>query len=1061
MIFKGLKKLLKSLNLFEWIFESSGKRILKTVEPIVKKINELEPEIQKLTQEEMIAKMNQWTEDFANKKIELDDILIEVFAIIREVALRTIKKRHFDVQLTGGYVIFKKMIAEMKTGEGKTLVATLPAILNSIASKQVFVVTVNDYLAKRDCELLRPVYEYLGVSVNSITSTCDHYKKLENYKSDVVYVTNNDLCFDYLRDNMAKTPEEKLIRHMYCAIIDEIDNILIDEARTPLIISGPDNDNFDLYNIINPLISGLDPIDYELDLKNKTIQLNNTGFDKIIHALNSMGVISDDLFSNNISCYHIVSNLLKAHKIMLKDKDYIVYNDEVIIIDEFTGRLAFGRKFSNGLHQALEAKEHVTVKQGSKTTAFTSYTNFFRAFDRIGGMTGTGLLEVDEFDEIYNLPVVPIPTNRVILRKDDSKIKLYQTKHDMYEDAALEIKVKYENGQPVLVGTPSVFESEIIAEYLDVLGLPYNLLNAKTHEQEVSIISQAGSSKAITIATSMAGRGTDIILGGCVESTLKDILSRDSSVDIHALEEELIPKYAENRNIVLKAGGLCVFLLGALDSRKSELQFIGRAGRQGDPGESSIAISLEDDLLLPLFRDAINKFFIQMFFNQRCNTNKKATSLLREIQETYQESYFQSRKNTLKYDDVINEQRSSVYKFRDYIMTCGESKIFANNIILQFFDRLNVKNKMDRVILEEVFEIENLEGQNPIAVDRNEIIKMVEEKVESNELNLNLEILNIFDENWFVLINELEKLKKTIHLVAYEQKDPVFEFRKIAFSIFKDFINRFQFDVSKMIIKNEKFENDMNSVFKSFESQDCFCGSGKEFRECHGLSLIEKNLEEKSLEENMNNSVENNNFDFQDNNLEDFDEDFHRNFQKMLKNFNLEEEFQRLNKILEENSLQDFMKNNPEEFKEILEQNSNNQLDNNSNNLLEPQSVEPQSVQPQSVQPQSVEPQSVQPQFVQPQFVQPQFVQPQSVEPQSVEPSVQPVESQPIESNMKSYSPDLENTNNFTEKPIKIIKSKLKSKVQKSIQESVQESKNEESGVQEQKIEKKFSVENI
>jgi preprotein translocase subunit SecA len=608
-----------------------------------------------------------------------------------------------------------------------------------------------------------------------------------------------------------------------------------------LIISGPDNENSDLYDIINPAISLLDTNDYDVDIKSKNVTLKNSGFDKIEAYLTAKHLINNDLFSENIGIYHVVSNLVKAHKGMMRDKDYVVYKDEVIIVDEFTGRLAFGRKFSNGLHQALEAKEHVTVRKSSKTNAFISYTNFFRLFKKIGGMTGTGLAEADELDEIYNLKVVGIPTNMPVIRKDDKIFKLYLNKHTMYEDALIIIKEKHQQGQPLLLCTPSVFDSEMLSEYLQKEGIQHSVLNAKNHEQEASIVAQAGRSFSITIATNMAGRGTDILLGGCVESAIKSMLQNNQDLPVEQFEEELSREFKSDKIKVEAAGGLCVVLLGALESKKSEIQFIGRAGRQGDPGESIKFVSLEDDVLMNLSKDAINRFLISLYFTERCNTNSKAQEIVTEVQDLYQSHYFEIRRNMLKYDDVINFQRKAAYEFRDYIMSTDKIKLFIKNVISIAIDDIYTKNGSVKLPLEilknEIAKIYSVEF-----ADLEDLRKKTEEIISKNidnmlDDNLRSNVLNLFDEKWYELINELENLKRTIHLVSYEQKDPVFEFRQSAFNIFKDTINEFRRSALENFTKEQHTYSgldDLSSLFGGFEQMPCFCGSGKKFKECHG-----------------------------------------------------------------------------------------------------------------------------------------------------------------------------------------------------------------------------------
>ena len=901
------------------IFQSFQKKQLLEAQDIINKINQLEHNVSKLTHEEMKKKISNFSKDIQQNKVTLDLILPEVFALAREASVRTIGKRHFDSQLIGGYIIHKAMIAEMKTGEGKTLVATLPAILNALTGKKIYIVTVNDYLAKRDSEILAPIYKYLGFSVGYVLSTCNQSVKQQAYSSDIIYITNNEICFDYLKDNMIKNINQRLQKNHYFAIIDEIDNILIDEARTPLIISGPDNENTDLYNLINPAISLLNKDDYEVDHKNKSASLKNSGFDKIEEYLQNQGIIDHDLFSENIDKYHIVSNLIKAHFGMMRDRDYVVMKDEVVIIDEFTGRLTEGRKFSKGLHQALEAKERVSVKKGSQTNASITYTNFFRLFEKLAGMTGTASSESDEFSEIYNLKVVSVPTNRPIIRKDDNLVRLYHKKKEMYLDALKIISEKHANGQPMLICTPSVYDSEDLSNFLYEAQLPHHVLNAKNHEQEAKIVSQAGKLNAITIATNMAGRGTDIILGGCSESAFKEMLINNPEINEEEYYRTTSASFRENRSKVLEAGGLFVLILGVLESEKARMQFIGRSGRQGDPGESIYMASLEDDLMLPLHKDALNIFFIKLYFPDRCNINSKAQSIIMDIQNMYQSHFFEIRKNTLKYDDIVNLQREQVYFFRDYILTEVNIKELAIRLVKMYINDVKNLNKFDRSLFQFIIEEVN---------SFEEVQSKILEKFETHELTteeLRMILLDGFDEKWFELINLLEDLKKTVHLVSMAQKDPFFTFKEESFKFFEEMIRDFIANISKAIYENDSNLEvpDFEKMFSSIGNNSCFCGSEKIFIECHGnIENIGNNTDINNMDINIDENNNENTLDFQN-----LDKEIKKMFSDSNQNI-LNIKNPNSNMGDKEQSMNDIMKSMEGFLKEFENQMKNNNLDN-------------------------------------------------------------------------------------------------------------------------------------
>src|SRR5271169_3534006 len=672
------------------LFGSSNERRIRTYRPRVDAINALEKELERLTDDELRARTEAFRKELAAGK-EIDDILVPAFATVREAAKRTLGQRHFDVQLIGGMVQHEGKIAEMKTGEGKTLVATLPVYLNALAGRGVHVVTVNDYLAKRDAEWMGQIYKFLGLTVGVIVHGLDDPERKNQYDCDITYATDNELGFDYLRDNMKYRVEDMVQRGHAYAIVDEVDSILIDEARTPLIISGPLDDRSDFYNTIDTFIPNLDKSDYEVDEKQRTVTLTELGMERLEQGLRDAGLLkSDSLYDvENVSVVHHVNQALRAHKLFQRDKDYIVRNGEVVIIDEFTGRMMPGRRYSEGLHQALEAKERQPIQPENQTLASITFQNYFRMYEKLAGMTGTASTEADEFQDIYNLEVLEIPTNMPMVRIDDDEV--YRTAAEKYRAIITLIEDCKKRGQPVLVGTTSIEKSEQLAELLRKQGWEqhdftdpnafaalysgdegaskvkvFAILNARYHEQEAYIVSQAGVPGAITIATNMAGRGTDIQLGGNADMRIRQELTEvaDGPEREHRIQD-IRGQVSRLKDKALKAGGLFVLGTERHESRRIDNQLRGRSGRQGDPGHSKFFLSLEDDLMRIFGSDKLDGMLQKLGLKENeAIIHPWINKALEKAQQKVEARNFDIRKNLLKFDDVMNDQRKVIFEER-------------------------------------------------------------------------------------------------------------------------------------------------------------------------------------------------------------------------------------------------------------------------------------------------------------------------------------------------------------------------------------------------------------
>ncbi len=845
------------LKIIEKLIGSYSEREIKKILPIVDKIESLAPEYEKLTDAELRQKTDIFKQRLKNGET-LDDILPEAFAAVREAAWRTLKMRHFRVQLIGGIVLHQGRIAEMKTGEGKTLVATLPAYLNALEGKGVHIVTVNDYLAKRDAEWMGPIYNFLGLSVGVIVHGLTHEERKKAYNCDITYGTNNEFGFDYLRDNMAIYKEELVQRELNYAIIDEVDSILIDEARTPLIISGPAEKSTDLYKRADNFVRRLKPLYYNSD--DDKHMPDTTGYDYIVNekrhtvSLTEEGIKKAEKYfgvtnladPENATLHHHIIQALKAHALMKRDRDYVVKDGQVIIVDEFTGRLMYGRRFSEGLHQAIEAKEGVRIERESKTLATITFQNYFRLYKKLAGMTGTAKTEEQEFREIYKLDVIEIPTHKPMIRIDHPD-KVYKTEKAKFEAIVQEIVETHKKGQPVLVGTVSIEKSEMLSEMLKKYGIKHEVLNAKHHEKEAMIIAKAGQKGAVTIATNMAGRGTDIVLG----------------------------------EGVAELGGLKVIGTERHESRRIDNQLRGRAGRQGDPGESRFYVSLEDDLMRLFGSERIKNLVESLGLpDDQPIEHKLLSDAIEKAQKRVEARNFEIRKHLLQFDDVLNKQREIIYSQRRKVL---EGENLRDSILGMIDELVDYKIKVYtgesphpedwdiKGLLQElkfIFLDSELSEQDAKNMTKQELkeklILIAKEKYEKKEQEVGefmrelerVVLLRVVDMHWMEHIDAVEQLREGISLRAIGQKDPIVEFRFEAFEMFDEMIKRIQEDTIKIIlhanvenmpqrerVAKEMYENAPSdtpvrkpvvNTQKVGRNDPCPCGSGKKYKKCCG-----------------------------------------------------------------------------------------------------------------------------------------------------------------------------------------------------------------------------------
>ncbi len=853
--------------MFKKIFKSYSEKEVKRVMPIVEKINSLEEEISKLSDTELRNKTNEFKQKLKNGS-SLDDILPETFAVCREASKRVLGMRHFDVQLIGGIILHQGRIAEMKTGEGKTLVATLPVYLNALTGDGVHVVTVNDYLARRDSEWMGKVYKFLGLTVGLVISGMQPQDKRNAYACDITYGTNNEYGFDYLRDNMVIYKDQLVQRKLNYAIVDEIDSILIDEARTPLIISGRGKQSSDLYKKADKFVRKLIPkiiveenakdfvqaednenYDYIVDLKAKSASLTQKGIKKAEEEFNLENF--NDIENSEI--VHNVNQALRAHGVMKKDIDYIVKDGEVLIVDEFTGRIMYGRRYNNGLHQAIEAKENVKIADESKTLATITFQNYFRMYNKLAGMTGTAMTEKDEFEEIYKLDVIEIPTNKDMIRKDNPDI-VYKNENAKFRAVINDIKQSHEKGQPVLVGTISIEKSEKLSDLLRKEGIKHEVLNAKYHEKEAEIIAQAGKYGAVTIATNMAGRGTDIMLGGNSEYLAKEEMrklgySEEQIIQATAFNEtddqeiissrnkfkELQGKYnsiiKEEKEKVISAGGLKIIGTERHESRRIDNQLRGRSGRQGDPGESRFYIGLDDDLMKIFGGEAITKVYETLGADENMPIESRLiSSSVESAQRRVEGRNFSIRKAVLNYDDVMNTQREIIYKQRREVLD-GEDlkanvlkmiKSLIEDIVTPYFAEEHVNKESLLQELNTNLTITDLESLNKENIHLKEVIEEAVEKAyaiyDEREKTIGAEelrelervvTLKIVDEKWMDHIDAMDELKDGIGLRAYGQKDPVVQYRIEGFDMFDQMVLDIKTDVVKLLMHVRKKEENI------------------------------------------------------------------------------------------------------------------------------------------------------------------------------------------------------------------------------------------------------------
>ncbi len=841
------------------IFGSSNERRLKNYRPKVASINALEADLVKLDDDALRARTDEFRQQIANGSKTVDDLLIPAFATVREAAKRALGQRHFDVQLIGGMVLNERGIAEMRTGEGKTLVATLPVYLNALAGKGVHVVTVNDYLARRDAEWMGKIYKFLGMSVGIIVHGMDDTERHAAYACDITYGTNNEYGFDYLRDNMKYEFSQMVQRGHYFAIVDEVDSILIDEARTPLIISGPVDDRSELYNSIDVLIPKLAKEHFDLDEKQRSVSLTEAGNEEIEKLLQDAGLLKDGTLydAHNATLVHHVNQALRAHTLFTRDKDYIVKDDEVVIIDEFTGRMMPGRRYSEGLHQGLEAKEHVTIQPENQTLASITFQNYFRLYDRLAGMTGTAGTEADEFHQIYNLEVVEIPTNMNVKRIDDDD-EVYRTEAEKVAAIAGIVAECSSKGQPVLVGTTSIEKSEELGEHLHKLGFKqidlgdekafaplydgikqgmpakiFAILNARYHEQEAFIVSQAGVPGAITIATNMAGRGTDIQLGGNYDMRIKRECAgfEPESPDYKQRETAILAQCAELKVKALGAGGLMVIGTERHESRRIDNQLRGRSGRQGDPGHSKFFLSLQDDLMRIFGSDRMDGMLQKLGLKEgEAIAHPWVNKALETAQKKVEARNFDMRKNILKYDDVMNDQRKAVFDQRKDFMSLEDMSETITDMRHGVIDDLVTTHIPEgaypeqwnvSVLHEDVQKLLNLDvpvsdwaKEEGIADEEmRERLRhtadeayVVRRTKNTSEVMLYVEkqvILQSLDHLWREHLVTLDHLRQVIGWRGYAQRDPLNEYKSEAFELFNELITKLREDVTAQLMRVE------------------------------------------------------------------------------------------------------------------------------------------------------------------------------------------------------------------------------------------------------------------
>ncbi|MDZ5762232.1 Protein translocase subunit SecA [Candidatus Cyrtobacter comes] len=872
---------------FKGVFGNTSRKFLKNAKKVLQKVNDFENELIKLSDAELKAETAKLREQFF-KSNDLKFILPRAFAVVREASKRVLNMRHFDVQILGGIALNEGNIAEMRTGEGKTLVATLAAYLNAIPGNGVHVVTVNDYLASRDAKWMGKVYEFLGLSVGCISNELSDVEKKNAYAADITYGTNNEFGFDYLRDNLKYNIDSMVQRELNFAIIDEVDSILIDEARTPLIISGAAEDRSKICKSVVAIINDFDNRDYDLDEGSRSITLNERGSEKAEQLLRSHNLMqsSSALYDrNNISVLHALNQALKAKFLFKKDVDYVVKNGKIVLIDEFTGRLMDGRRYSDGLHQAIEAKEHVAIHNENQTIASTTFQNYFRHYKKLSGMTGTAATEAEEFMDIYSLEVIEIPTFKPIERKDEDD-QIYKTMQEKYDAALQEIKEAHAKQQPILVGTSSVEKSEYISKVLKKEKIKHNVLNALRHEQEALIISQAGILGAVTIATNMAGRGTDIMLGGNLEATLLQHPEEEREL----LRAKISNEIAENKKKVLEAGGLFIICTERNESRRIDNQLRGRSGRQGDVGRTKFFLSLEDDLMRIFGSEKISGLLTRLGLkNGEAITHPWITKSIEKAQKKIEARNYEIRKNLLKFDDVMNEQRNIVYSQRRSVMreqdpisrvkelmkhVCDKKVSDFANIKKnkELWDIDGLEKALSELFSEEIKLQEVIKNNTSYEQLKEYIINLAFDKMR-NKIEtytsdpISEAVRRVFlislDELWMDHLYNIDQLKNGIGLRAYAQKDPLMEYKIESYALFQKMIDDFESLVMYRSLRlrithsfidrvSDTQEGTLNPIFdqnpnlirinkqidlskiKIPRNALCPCNSGKKYKYCHG-----------------------------------------------------------------------------------------------------------------------------------------------------------------------------------------------------------------------------------
>ena len=878
------------------IFGSRNDRLIKQYRRKVAVINKLEPEIKALSDEQLKAKTAEFRQRLADGA-SLDSLLPEAFAVVREASFRVLGMRHFDVQLIGGMVLNDGKIAEMRTGEGKTLTATLAVYLNALPGKGAHVVTVNDYLASRDAAWMGKVYNFLGMTVGTILSNQPNDQKQAAYAADITYGTNNEFGFDYLRDNMEYETGARRQRGLFFAIVDEVDSILIDEARTPLIISGPAEGSTDIYVAIDKIPDMLERQkqekgegDYWVDEKQHTVQLSEAGHEKVEKIMVDMGLLpaGQSLYSpTNIMLLHYLNAALRAHTLFVKDQHYVVQNGEVIIVDEFTGRLMKGRRWSDGLHQAVEAKEGVEIQQENQTFASITFQNYFRMYEKLSGMTGTADTEAYEFQEIYGLETVVIPTHRMMIR-DDQQDKVYRTAKEKYKAIVDDVKECYGRGQPVLVGTTSIENSELISDMLTKAGIPHNVLNAKQHEREAQIVMEAGRPGMVTIATNMAGRGTDIVLGGGISKALEQIDNDETLSDEQkkAKKEEIKAQWQVDHDRVVELGGLRIIGSERHESRRIDNQLRGRSGRQGDPGSSRFYLSMEDPLLRIFAGEKMQALMNKLRLPEGEAIEAGIVSRSIETAQRKVESRnFDIRKQLLEYDDVANDQRKEIYALRNEILenkdVSGPVKELRDGYFTSLF-----RHYVPADTVEEQWDLEGLEKELKEQWNLDVPLKATLEKSESSDdqelLDMLLAatnkvydekvalvgheafaqfernvLLQFLDQRWREHLSQLDMLRQGIYLRGYAQKQPKQEYKREAFELFANLLETVGADVTRVLMnvqirqpepeevaaaqqeaqapaQQEALPQEEDPFAHVGRNDPCPCGSGKKFKDCHG-----------------------------------------------------------------------------------------------------------------------------------------------------------------------------------------------------------------------------------